>query len=219
MILAIRICPELPPEVIISLILRILEVVFAVRRRLPDVNDNAWDALLGDEVGDGAVHEGDMALVRILDYAAAELTEGGVGAPEGAKDGGGGREDAGFGGDLVGDFVNEAGMGLEVAKFDGTVERHSRFKSNDVRNTLPLISLLVADLAHRVYEVDAHHPLVNCELDLSSKIMDMFDQSRHDLPSPRCGLGTDGVDDILSEVGVKSVRCFWCHCDYGIKEI
>jgi hypothetical protein len=117
--LAIRISPELPPEVIIGLILRILEVVFAVRRRLPDVNDNAWDALSGDEVGDGAVHEGDMALVRILDYAAAELAEGGIGAPEGAEDGGGGWEDAGFGGDLVGDFVNEAGMGLEMALLMG----------------------------------------------------------------------------------------------------
>jgi hypothetical protein len=115
MIFAIRISPELPPEVIIGLILRILEVVFAVRRRLPDVNNNAWDAFLGNEVGDGSVHEGDLALVWILDYAAAELTERGIGAPERAEDGGGGREDARFGGDLVGDFINESGVGLEVA--------------------------------------------------------------------------------------------------------
>jgi hypothetical protein len=114
MILAILIRPELPPQVIVALVLRVLEVVLAVRRRLPDVDDDARDALPGDEVGDGAVHERDVALVRGLDYAAAQLAEGGVGAPEGAEDGGGGGEDAGFGGDLVGDFVDEAGVGLEM---------------------------------------------------------------------------------------------------------
>lgn len=115
--MAIRISPELPPQVIIGLIFRILEVVFAVRRRLPDVNYNAWDALLGDEVSDCAVHEGDMALVWILDYAAAEPAERGVGAPEGAEDGGRGREDPGFRGDLVGDFIDEAGSILENNNF------------------------------------------------------------------------------------------------------
>jgi hypothetical protein len=83
-ILAILISPELPPQIIIRLILGVLEIVFAVGARLPDVDDDAGDALLGDEVGDGAVHEGDVALVRVLDDAAAQLAEGGVGAPEGA---------------------------------------------------------------------------------------------------------------------------------------
>jgi hypothetical protein len=87
MILAILISPELPPEIIVGLIFRVLEVVFPIRRRLPDVNYNAWDAFLGDEVGDGAVHEGDMALMRVLDYAAAKLAEGGIRTPEWAKDG------------------------------------------------------------------------------------------------------------------------------------
>jgi hypothetical protein len=84
MILAIRISPELPPQIIIRLILGILEIVFAVGAGLPDVDDDVGDALLGDQVGDGAVHEGDVALVRVLDDAAAQLAEGGVGAPEGA---------------------------------------------------------------------------------------------------------------------------------------
>ena len=106
MILAIGISPELPSQIVIGLILWILEVVFPVRRCLPDVNDNSWDALLSDEVGNGAVHEGDMALVRVLDYAAAKLAERGVGRPEGAKDGGRRGEDAGFGGDFVGDFID-----------------------------------------------------------------------------------------------------------------
>jgi hypothetical protein len=110
MILAILISPELSPQIIIRLILGILEIVFAVGARLPDVDDDAGDALVGDEVGDGAVHEGDMALVWVLDDAAAQLAEGGVGAPEGAQDGGGGGEDAGLGGDFVGDFVDEAEM-------------------------------------------------------------------------------------------------------------
>jgi hypothetical protein len=110
MILAILISPELPPQIVIRLILGVLEIVFAVGARLPDVDDDAGDALLGGEVGDGAVHEGDVALVRVLDDAAAQLAEGGVGTPEGAQDGGGGGEDAGFGGDFVGDFVDEAGV-------------------------------------------------------------------------------------------------------------
>jgi hypothetical protein len=84
---------------------------------------------------------------------------------------------------------------------------------------MPLIPLLVADLPHSVDKIDTHHPLVNCELNFPSKIMDMFDQSRHDLPRSRWGVRANGVDDILSEVGVKPVRCLWCHFDYGIKEI
>ena len=75
---------------------------------MPNVDYDAWDALLGDEVGNGAVHQGDLALMRILDYAAAEFAEGRVGAPEGAENGGGGGKDARFGGDFVSDFVNQA---------------------------------------------------------------------------------------------------------------
>ncbi len=108
MILAIGISPELPPQVVIGLVLGILEVVFAVPGGLPDVDDDAGDALPGDEVRDGAVHEGDLAAVRVLNDASAELAEGGVGAPEGAEDGGGGGEDARFRGNLVGDFVDKA---------------------------------------------------------------------------------------------------------------
>jgi len=176
MILAVLISPELSPEIIVGLILRVLEVVFAVRRRLPDVNDNTWDAFLGDKVGDGAVHKGDMALVCVLNYTAPELAEGGVRAPERAEDGGGSGEDTGFGGDLVGDFIDESDSTLNQMIFLVAIG-HSRFKSNDVGNTLPLISLFVADLPHSVHEVHAHHPLVNGELDLSSKIMDVSDQS------------------------------------------
>ena len=69
MILAILVSPELPPEVIIGLKLRVLKVVFAVGRRLPDINDNARDPLPGDEVSNGAVHKGDMASVWVLNYA------------------------------------------------------------------------------------------------------------------------------------------------------
>ena len=143
---------------------------------MPDVNDNAWNALIGDEVGNSAVHEGDMALVRILNYAAAELTEGSVGRPEGAENGGGCGEDTRFGGDLVGDFIDEASPKLDKMTFLIVIS-HSRFKSNDVGNTLPLISLLVADLPHSVHEAHAHHPLVNGKLNLSGKVMDMSDQS------------------------------------------
>lgn len=71
MIIPLPIRPKLPPQIIITLILRILKVVFPVTRRLPDIHDGVWDSLLGGEVGHFAVHQGDLAVVRVLDYAAA----------------------------------------------------------------------------------------------------------------------------------------------------
>lgn len=86
---AVLIGPELAAEVVVCLVLRVLEVVLAIRRRLPDVDDGVLDRLLGLEVGDDAVHERGLAGVRTVDDALAVLPEGGVGAPEGAEDGGG----------------------------------------------------------------------------------------------------------------------------------
>lgn len=108
-VLALLVGPELAAQVVGLLVLGILEVVLAVGAGLPDVEDGAGDGLAGDEVGDGAVHEGDAALgVGVLDDGRAVVAEGGVGRPEGAEDGGGGGVDVAFGYDLVGDFVDEA---------------------------------------------------------------------------------------------------------------
>ena len=83
-VLALRVCAELATKVVIGLVFRILEVVFAVSRRLPDVEDSIGNRLLGKKVADGAVHESDLASRRntILNDATSELAERRVRAPE-----------------------------------------------------------------------------------------------------------------------------------------
>lgn len=108
---ALRVGAELATQVVGGLVVRVLEVVLAVGRRLPDVEDGAGDRLARGHVADHTVHLGDAALGghAVLDDAAAELAEGRVGRPEGAQDGGGCGVDVALRDDLVGDLVNEAG--------------------------------------------------------------------------------------------------------------
>lgn len=115
---ALLVGAELGAEVVGSLVVRVLEIVLAVGRRLPDVEDGAGDGLAGQEVRDSAVHESDAAIkVGFLDDGAAELTEGSVGGPEGPEDGRGGGVDVAFRDDLVGDLVNEPVVNLVLVVF------------------------------------------------------------------------------------------------------
>src|SRR5690606_35382980 len=105
-VLALVVGAELPAEIVGALVLRVLKVVLSVCRGLPDVEDGARNWLAGEEVGNSAVHQTDTPFrVRVLDDRGAELTEGGVGGPEGAEDGGGGGFDIALGDDLVGNLV------------------------------------------------------------------------------------------------------------------
>lgn len=105
-VLALGVGAELATEVVGRLVVRVLEVVLAVGGRLPDVEDGVGNGLASQEVGDGAVHQADLALrVGVLDDGVAVLTEGGVGRPEGPEDGGGGGIDVALGDDLVGDLI------------------------------------------------------------------------------------------------------------------
>jgi len=107
-ILAVLVGAELAAEVVVALILRVLEVVLAVGRGLPDVKDGARDALARRQVRDGAVHLGDAAArARVLDDGATQVAEGRVGRPERPQDGRRGGVDIALGNDLVGDLVNE----------------------------------------------------------------------------------------------------------------
>lgn len=116
-VFAVLVGLELAAQVVGRLVLRVLEVVLAVGAGLPDVEDGVGDGLAGQQVGDGAVHEGDAARgVGVLDDGGAVVAEGGVGGPEGAEDGGGSRVDVALGHDFVGDFINEAvGDGVSVS--------------------------------------------------------------------------------------------------------
>lgn len=98
---------ELAAKVVVGLG-GVLEIVLAVGRGLPDVEDGADDRLAGLHVPEDTVHESDTAIgLRVLDDAVAESAEGGVGRPEGAENDVGGRGDTVLGDDLVGDLIDE----------------------------------------------------------------------------------------------------------------
>jgi hypothetical protein len=81
-----------------------------------------------------------------------------------------------------------------------------RLKTEDIRDTVGLVPGLVGDLAEGVDEVNSSHPLVHGELNLASEVVEMTNEGGKDLPVSGGHLGTHCVDDILGEVGVKSVR-------------
>ena len=89
-------------------LLRVLLLVQTVRGRVPDVEFGALDGLAADEVGDRAEHVRVIGVVEVVeDDRVAHVALGGVFAPEGAEDGGGGGEVVGRGRERVGDFVDE----------------------------------------------------------------------------------------------------------------
>ena len=85
-IVAIGIRAELAPQVVGDLVLRVLEIVLAVGRRLPDIDDGVGDGFLGLGIGHGAVHERHLALMRAEDDRIAVLAEGSIGVPEWTQD-------------------------------------------------------------------------------------------------------------------------------------
>lgn len=88
-VLAVLVGCEFTTQVVGGLVLRVLEVVFAVGAGLPDVEDGAGDGLAGEEIGDGAVHLAHAALgVGVLDDGAAVVAEWRIRGPEGPEDGG-----------------------------------------------------------------------------------------------------------------------------------
>ena len=98
---------ELSAEVVLALG-GVLEIVLAVGRGLPDVENGALDGLAGFHVLDNTVHVGDTAVgIRVLDDAVAESAEGSIGRPEGTENDVGGGGETILSNDLVGDLVNE----------------------------------------------------------------------------------------------------------------
>lgn len=77
--------------------------------------------------------------------------------------------------------------------------KYLRFQADDIAKQLSLISLVIAHLAALINHLHACHPLIRSELHLSRKIVNMLDESGHDLSEARVGISTHGVDDILGE--------------------
>lgn len=81
--------------------------------------------------------------------------------------------------------------------------RNSRFQAEDVAHQLAFVPLVVTHLPGPVEEIHAGHPLLDRKLVFPRKIMNMLNQGRHNLTHPWTGLWTNGIDDILREVGIE----------------
>ncbi len=108
-VLAILIGTEFSPQVVWSLVLRVLEIVFPVGRSLPDIKYSARDGLAGHEITDDPVHEAHTSIRSgVLDDGCTVITERNIRGPEGSQNGRGRRVHARVGDNLVGDFVDES---------------------------------------------------------------------------------------------------------------
>lgn len=107
MIAPLRICLELPSQVVVHLVLGVLEVVLPIRGSLPDIDYGSGYGFLRHKIHHPPPHQRHLTLVRAHDDTVAVLTEGGIGAPEGAKDGRGGGDFVGLGRQLMFDLVDE----------------------------------------------------------------------------------------------------------------
>jgi hypothetical protein len=242
---------ELAPEIVVRLVVWVLplvlvfaaepipstetylEIIFAIRRGLPDVENGSWDALAGGEVGDGAVHPADpTALAGVLDYGGAEIAERRVWRPEGPENRGRGRVDIALGNDFVGDFVHQAiwrngnrpgsatfvsyllASAYSIVPKQEQAEKaglgNLRFETENVGDAMRLVPCLGRDLADGVDEVHARHPLVHRQLDFAGKVVQVPNQAAQHLPVPRRDVGADGLEDVVREVGVEAVRGLGC---------
>lgn len=114
-ILSILIRLKLSSQIIRRLVIRILEIVFSIAARLPEVECDVWNGLLSGEITDYAMHVCYCAFVLVLDYGVPEFAPGCVGRPEGTEDcGGGGGVVWVFGLDVVCYFCYEAVLCVSI---------------------------------------------------------------------------------------------------------
>jgi hypothetical protein len=126
---------ELSAEVVLGLV-GVLEVVLAVGRGLPDIENGTDDGGASLHVGENTVHVGDLAVgVGVLNDTVAEGTEGSVGRPEGAENNVGGGGEALLGDNLIGDLIDEADGRLVYAFLE----------------FLDIVTLTTRDRSHRKY--------------------------------------------------------------------
>lgn len=203
-VLPVLVGAELAAQVIGRLVVRVLEVVLPVGAGLPDIEDGVGDGLAGQQVGDGAVHQRHLAvLVGVLDDGIAVLAEGGVGRPEGAEDGGGGRVDVALSDDLVGDLIDKPD---KSQKGNGCKQSccNLRLETEHIGDTVRLVTGRGRHLAHGVDEVHTGHPLVVGQLNLTRKVVQVAQQAGEDLAVPGRDVLSHGGDDMVGELGVEA---------------
>lgn len=108
-VFAVLIGAEFAPQVVGGLIIRVLKVVLAVGRSLPDVEDGVGNRLPGDQVADDTVHQAHATVGSwVLDNGASIFAERSVWRPKGPEDGRRRGVDTRIRDDLVGNLVYEA---------------------------------------------------------------------------------------------------------------
>ena len=126
---ALLVGTEFTAQVVLTLV-GVLEVVLAVGRCLPDIEDGACDGGARFHIPQHTVHKCNLAVrVGILNNGVTEFAEGGVGRPEGAEDNVRGGRETLFGNDAVRDFVNETSFYCQYAPQNWT--------SQEMRLTIP----------------------------------------------------------------------------------
>lgn len=173
---------ELAAQVVLLLV-RVLLLVQAVGGRLPSIDDSTSKGQAGVGAGDLAVHIGhNTVLGGVKGHGGAVGAGRGVAAPEGAQNGRGRERLVGLDGLGVGNGVDEA------------------FEANDVAHQLALVAGLGGHLAGGVDHLDAHHPLVDSQVDLAGKVVDVLDEGGHDLAHAGGRLVAHALDDAGREL-------------------
>jgi len=108
-VLAVLVGQELSTQVVVLLVLLVLEVVLAIGGGLPEVDKDVWNWLLGGHVLDNSVHVGDESTWSwAVDDALSKLPVWCIWRPEWSKNGRGSWGVTGLGGNVVGDFGDQA---------------------------------------------------------------------------------------------------------------
>lgn len=171
---------------VVLLLLVVLLLVQAIGGRLPDIDNSTGQGQACVGTGDLAVHQGHNTVRGGIKSNGCAVGAGWcIVAPEGAQNGGGRERLVGLDGLGVGDGVDQT------------------LKTNDVAHELALVAGLVGHLARGIDHLDAHHPLVDGQVDLTSKVVDVLDEVGHNLAHTRRRLGAHAFDDAGREVLAK----------------
>jgi hypothetical protein len=81
--------------------------------------------------------------------------------------------------------------------------RNLRLEADHVTDTVAFIADRSANLADRVDELNAEHPLGRGQFNLPSEIMNVLNKRTQDHASALGGVGAHAIDDRGGEVGVE----------------
>jgi hypothetical protein len=202
-IMSIVIRLEFATEIMFHLIV-VLLLVQPIRRRLPHIDPSTGYWFLRDRVKYLAMHVRDLSVVDTMYDCGFVLEYRSIVPEEGAENGTCSCCVRCLCRSFECDFIDEPGEGQPSCSRLKWVRLNSRLKPDDIAHELTLIPLIVTHLPCPIDHLHPRHPLVNRKLVLPGKIMDMSDQTAHDLPHPRGRLWAHSLDDMLCEGRIES---------------